>query len=81
MTEKRNNDIMLYHNQKERMEVMKNMPPLTEAQKRAKEKYNRKVTKVSIEFYPEDAELLNKVREQPNKQAYIKELIRKDLNK
>ena len=81
MTKKRNNDIMLYHNQKERMGVMKNMPPLTEAQKRAKEKYNRKVTKVSIEFYPEDAELLNKVREQPNKQAYIKELIRKDLNK
>ena len=55
------------------------MPPLTEAQKRAKEKYNKKVTKVSIEFYPEDAELLNKVKEQPNKQRYLKDLIRKDL--
>jgi hypothetical protein len=54
------------------------MPPLTEAQKRAKAKYNSKVTKVSIEFYPEDAELLNKVREQENKQKYIKDLIRKD---
>ena len=52
---------------------------LTEAQKRAKAKYNSKVTKVSIEFYPSDEELLKKVQEQENKQAYIKELIRKDL--
>ncbi len=55
------------------------MPPLTEAQKKAKAKYNSKVTKVSIEFYPSDAELLKKVQSQENKQAYIKELIRKDL--
>jgi tRNA U54 and U55 pseudouridine synthase Pus10 len=53
--------------------------PLTEAQKRAKAKYNQKVTKVTIEFYPSDAELLEKVQEQENKQAYIKELIKKDL--
>ena len=52
---------------------------LTEAQKRAKEKYNKKVVKVAIEFYPQDAELLQKVNEQPNKQGYIKELIKKDL--
>ena len=55
------------------------MPPLTEAQKKAKAKYNSKVTKVSIEFYPSDAELLKKVQEQPNKQSYIKDLIRKDI--
>lgn len=55
------------------------MPPLTEAQKRAKAKYNSNVTKVSIEFYPSDADLLKKVQEQPNKQKYIKDLIRKDL--
>lgn len=52
---------------------------LTEAQKRAKEKYRKKTTQVLIEFYPQDAELLKKVQEQPNKQAYIKELIKKDL--
>lgn len=52
---------------------------LTEAQKRAKAKYNEKVTKVTIEFYPADAELLQKVQEQQSKQAYLKELIRKDL--
>lgn len=55
------------------------MPPLTEAQKRAKEKYRSKTTQLTIEFYPSDAELLKKVQEQPNKQAYIKDLIRKDL--
>ena len=57
------------------------MPPLTEARKKAKAKYNQKVSKITIEFYPTDAELLAKVNEQPSKQGYIKELIRKDLNK
>jgi hypothetical protein len=52
---------------------------LTEAQKRAKEKYNSKVTKVSIEFYPSDEMLLLHLKHQENKQAYIKELIRKDM--
>lgn len=52
---------------------------LTEAQKRAREKYNKKVTKIAIEFYPQDAELLQKVQQQENKQGYIKELIRKDI--
>ena len=52
---------------------------LTDAQKKAKAKFLKKVTKVQIEFYPQDAELLQKVNEQPNKQAYIKELIKKDL--
>lgn len=55
------------------------MPPLTEAQKRAKAKYNQKVTKVTIEFYPSDSELLEKVKAQENQQGYIKELIKKDL--
>ena len=52
---------------------------LTEAQKRAKAKYRKKVAKVSIEFYPHEAELIQKVNEQPSKQAYIKSLIKKDL--
>ena len=50
-----------------------------EAIKRAKAKYNEKVTKVTIEFYPNEAELIQKVNEQPSKQGYIKELIRKDI--
>jgi hypothetical protein len=53
----------------------------TEAQKRAKAKYNEKVIKLTIEFYPQDAELLQKVNEQTNKQGYIKQLIKNDLKK
>lgn len=53
---------------------------LTEAQKRAKQKYNEKVVKVTIEFYPNtDADLIKKVKEQASQQGYIKELIKKDL--
>ena len=52
----------------------------TEAQKRAKEKYRKeKTSKVTIEFYPQETELLAKVKSQPSQQAYIKELIRKDI--
>lgn len=52
---------------------------LTEAQKKAKAKYNSKVTKVSVEFYPQDEMLLLHLKHQENKQSYIKELIRKDM--
>lgn len=52
-----------------------------EAIKRAKQKYNANVTKITIEFYPSDAELLQKVNEQPNKQGYLKSLIKKDIEK
>lgn len=56
------------------------MPPLTEAQKRAKKKYNSKmITKVSLELYQSDADIIQKLQEQPSKQGYIKDLIRKDL--
>lgn len=54
---------------------------LTEAQKRAKQKYydKMKIKKVSIELYPTDEDIIQKLNEQPSKQAYIKDLIRKDL--
>ena len=52
---------------------------LTDAQKRAKAKYNNKVVKVTIEFYPGDADLIEKVKSQESQQKYIKELIRKDI--
>ena len=53
---------------------------LTDAQKRAKAKYkSNNVKKILLEFYPSDMELYEKVQEQPNKQGYIKELIRKDI--
>jgi hypothetical protein len=49
----------------------------TEAIKRAKAKYNEKVTKITVEFYPQEAELVQKLNEQPSKQGFIKELIRR----
>lgn len=53
---------------------------LTDAQRRAKAKYkSNNVKKILLEFYPSDMELYEKVQEQPNKQGYIKELIRKDI--
>ena len=67
---------MYHRGQKERSDKV---PPLSEARKRAKSKYNEKVTRVTIEFYPHEADLVQKVNEQPSKQAYIKSLIRKDI--
>ena len=56
--------------------------PLTEAQKRAKAKYNsEKLKRFTVSFYPTESELWEKLQEQDNKQGYIKDLIRKDLNK
>ena len=53
---------------------------LTDAQRRAKAKYkSNNVKKILLEFYPSDADLYEKVQEQPNKQGYIKGLIRKDI--
>ena len=56
------------------------MSPLTDAQRRAKAKYKaQKVRKILVEFYASDEDVWNKLQEQPNKQGYIKELIRKDV--
>ena len=51
----------------------------SDALKRAKAKYNKKVTKVTIEIYPNETEILDKLSEEPSKQAYIKALIRADI--
>lgn len=52
---------------------------MTEAQKRAKKRYSAKVKKITVEFYPTEAELLERLNSQPQKQTYIKNLIRKDI--
>ena len=57
------------------------MPP-SEAQKRATAKYVReKVRSLSIRFYPADYELLDWIKEQPNQQGYIRDLVRADMAK
>ena len=53
----------------------------TEAQKRAKAKYSRKLNTITITFYPKESALFDHLQKQENKQGYIKELIRKDIRK
>lgn len=54
----------------------------TDAQYRASQKYKReKVNRISVEFSPVDSDLWGHIQSQPNKQGYIKSLIRADMNK
>jgi hypothetical protein len=49
------------------------------AVKKFKEKYKEKVKRITIDFYPPDLEIWEHVQNQPKKQTYIKDLIRKDI--
>ena len=53
----------------------------SEAQLRAVQKYKQKVKRITLEFHPTEEEIWNHIQAQPKKQTYIKDLIRKDLNK
>ncbi len=53
----------------------------SEAQKRADQKYKKKVKKVLLEFYPTEEELIEHLEKQEKKQTYIKDLIREDMKK
>lgn len=54
---------------------------MTEAQKRAKKKYREKVQRIFVDFYPSEADLIEHIEKQPQKQTYIKDLIREDMKK
>jgi len=56
---------------------------VSEAQKRANAKYDKSNTKMmSFKFNLQtDADILDRLAKVPNKQGYIKELIRKDMKK
>lgn len=54
---------------------------MTDSERRAKNKYRKKLTRMLIEFYPTEKELVDKVNEQPRKQTYIKNLIRADIKR
>ena len=54
--------------------------PVSEAQKRANEKYRKaNVKQAVVRFYPTEAELYEWLQAQDNKSGYIKELIRRDM--
>lgn len=51
----------------------------SEAQRRAVQAYKQKVKRISVEFSPAEADLWEHIQSQPNKQGYIKSLIRADM--
>lgn len=54
---------------------------MSEAQKRARKKYQKNITRLTIDFYPTEKELVEKINEQPKKQTYIKDLIKADIKR
>lgn len=52
---------------------------MTEAERNAKKRYLAKGKRLTINFYPTELELYAHLEKQPNKQGYIKNLIREDL--
>ena len=53
----------------------------TEAQKKATKKYKQKLNRITVDFSPAESELWEHIQNQPNKQGYIKALIRADIAK
>ena len=54
----------------------------SEAQKRATLKYRREKTKnITVTFYQKEADIYEWLQKQPNKQGYIKSLIRADMER
>jgi hypothetical protein len=51
------------------------------AVKKFKEKYKERVNRITIDFYPTEAELWEHLQSQDKKQTYIKNLIRADIEK
>ena len=54
---------------------------MTESNKKAKKKYLAKGKRLTVDFYPSEADLIEQVEKQPQKQTYIKNLIREDMKK
>ena len=52
---------------------------MTEAEKKAKKKYLSKGKRITVDFYPSESDLIAHLEKQPQKQTYIKNLIRKDI--
>ena len=55
---------------------------MSESAKRADRKYKDEKTKrVAVRFYPAEADIYAHLEAQPNKQGYIKRLIREDMER
>ena len=51
----------------------------SEAHLQAVKNYKKKVKRITVDFYPADEEIWNHLQSQEKKQAYIRDLIRKDM--
>ena len=62
------------------IEQEKGWHTMNDAKRKANKKYKAaNVSRVMVEFYPTDADLLEHINKQPKKQTYIKDLIRRDM--
>ena len=57
------------------------MAKTSDAQLRAVKKYNQKMKRLTLNFYPTEEDLWNHIQSQDKKQTYIKDLIRKDMER
>lgn len=57
------------------------MTKTSDAQLRAVKKYNQKMKRLTLNFYPTEEDLWNHIQSQDKKQTYIKDLIRKDIER
>ena len=53
----------------------------TESQRKALNAYRGKGKRMTIDFYPKELDLVEWLNQQPKKQTYIKELIRRDMER
>ena len=53
----------------------------TDAQRKALKKYKANVKRLTVDFPPSESDLWERVSNQPNKQGYIKALIRADMER
>jgi hypothetical protein len=53
----------------------------SEAQLKAVKKYKQKVNRITIDFHPTEEGLWKHIQSQGKKQTYIKDLIRKDMER
>lgn len=54
---------------------------VSEAQKKSAKKYKKKLKRITVDFSPAESDLWDRVSEQPNKQGYIKGLIRAEMER
>jgi hypothetical protein len=54
---------------------------IKDTNRKARANYKKKVKRFTIDFYPTEADLIEQIAKQPQKQTYIKNLIREDMKK